>query len=123
MNVKCPKCQKIFETNTRQEQILNQAISKNMSLIMIKCPECRVNVPINPKESLSIIPSKNENNTSIFECPICGGIVSFIENDADGSFYGCGECGSIWRKQENLMREISEVKKGKSLEYKSFERD
>lgn len=122
MKIKCLKCQKIFDATTQQEQFINQSKSKNMSLIFIECSDCHRNVPVNPSDLLSQESPKIEKD-SLIKCPICDGMVSFIENDTDGNFYGCGECGSIWRKQENLMKDISEVKAGKTIEYKSFKRD
>lgn len=123
MKIKCLKCQKIFDATVQQEQFINQSKSKNMSLIFIECSECHRNVPVNPSDLLLLQETPKIEKDSPIKCPICDGMVSFIENDTDGNFYGCGECGSIWRKQENLMKDISEVKAGKTIEYKSFKRD
>ena len=31
-----------------------------------------------------------------------------VEDD-DGEFWGCGECGSTWRKKKNFMAEITAI--------------
>jgi len=122
MKIKCLKCQKVFDATAQQEQFINQSKSKNMNLIFIECSECYRNTPVNPRDLLSQESPKVEKDSPV-KCPICDGMVSFIENDTEGNFYGCGECGSIWRQQENLMKDISETRVGKAIDYKSFKRD
>ena len=112
MNIRCPKCRKIFEASAQQKSFVNQSIGKNMNLIFIECPFCYVNVPINPKDLLLTKSPEAKDKTSI-DCPICEeGVVCYGENEVDGSFYGCGECGNIWSNKENLEKDIEKAKKG-----------
>lgn len=48
-------------------------------------------------------------STSTYRCPVsaCAGWVSLVADDEEeGPFWGCGECGSIWRERVNLLAEI-----------------
>jgi hypothetical protein len=57
----------------------------------------------------------SDEESSTFRCPVsgCVGWVDLVE-DEDGDFWGCGECGSIWRKKKNLMAEITQIIKKRS---------
>lgn len=98
MNVRCPHCQKIFEANQQQEHLLTYAIGKGQRLVMLECPECYWDVPLNPGDLLSHEPQKDEASekktiAGTVNCPKCAdGIMSYI-NDGNEEFWGCGECG------------------------------
>ncbi|WP_276378603.1 hypothetical protein [Flavobacterium sp. H4147] len=50
------------------------------------------------------------NNTSPYRCPVshCAGWVDLIE-DKTSSFFGCGECGSMWHDEKNFQKEITQI--------------
>lgn len=111
MIVRCPNCQKTFNANYEQKSLVESAIKKNMRLVFIKCPECYQNVPINPSDLLSKVPQKDadkkDNNQEVIECPIChDGVVCYID-DKDEQFWGCGECGNIWKTKDDLEKDIN----------------
>ena len=118
MNIRCPKCRKIFEANAQQESFVNQSSGKNMHLIFVECPCCYVDAPVNPMDLLLTKPSEDKQDEISIECPICvDGIVCYIEDEIDGSFYGCGECGNIWRKKEDLFKDIEKTKKKRNSSF------
>ena len=111
MIIRCPNCQKTFNANYEQKSLVESAIKKNMRLVFIKCPECYQNVPINPSDLLSKVPQKDadkkDNNQKVIECPIChDGVVCYID-DKDEQFWGCGECGTIWKTKDDLEKDIN----------------
>ncbi|MBT4865996.1 MAG: hypothetical protein HON53_12900 [Planctomycetaceae bacterium] len=56
---------------------------------------------------------KGDDETPTYRCPVsrCTGWVDFIEDKDEGDFWGCGECGSSWRKRKNFFAEISAIVK------------
>lgn len=48
--------------------------------------------------------------TSPYRCPVshCAGWVDLIE-DKTSSFFGCGECGSMWYDEKNFQKEITQI--------------
>ena len=104
MKIRCPNCQKIFDANSQQENLLDYAIKNNQHLVMLECPTCFQSVPINPNNLLSKEAQKDDNkeneNSQSIECPVCHeGIVSYITNGNE-KFWGCGECGNVWFSKE-----------------------
>lgn len=73
---------------------------------MLSCPNCGLGFGINPFEETS----KKNDDQILFRTPISGshGFISIV-NNAEGSFYGCGETGAIWRKEENLIRDVKKI--------------
>jgi len=81
------------------------AINRNQRLLFIECPECYKDIPINPNDLLSKEHQKDEDKkngtTENIQCPICGEIVSYIDNKEE-KFWGCGECGNVWFSRNDL---------------------
>ena len=97
MRVRCPHCQEIFEADKQQTELLNYAIGKGQRLVMLDCPACYWNVPVNPGNLLSREPQKDEasenDNTEPVKCPECAdGILCDVDNGHE-KFRGCGACG------------------------------
>ena len=57
--------------------------------------------------------SADDDKSPTYRCPVsrCTGWVDLIEDEDEGDFWGCGECGSIWRKRKNFFAEISAIVK------------
>ncbi|KRD08140.1 hypothetical protein ASE21_15710 [Flavobacterium sp. Root901] len=53
---------------------------------------------------------KNLKEFDIYRCPVshCIGWVDLIDDD-NSSFFGCGECGSIWYEEKNFQKEITQI--------------
>ena len=68
---------------------------------MTDCTKCYKNIPINPCDLLSeIVPDEEE----IFYCPICKDwTISYIKDETE-EFYGCGECGNIWKNIDEIKK-------------------
>jgi uncharacterized Zn finger protein len=94
MEIKCPNCLKIFNPNEKDEKFILEAIKKNQKLAFIECQECYKDVPVNP---LNLLEIENKPEDKIMDCPICkDGIIVHIKNETE-DFYGCGECGNVWK--------------------------
>jgi DNA-directed RNA polymerase subunit M/transcription elongation factor TFIIS len=110
MNVRCPKCHKVFEANKAQKKLIDNAKSKGQRLVMLACSECFKDIPINPEDLLSFESQKDKPVQGIKyqgeTCPICKeDIISYVD-DGDEKFWGCGECGNVWFKEKDLEKEL-----------------
>jgi uncharacterized Zn finger protein len=102
MQIRCPNCKIIFDADKQQQQLLDQAIESKQRLIIIECPNCYKDVPIDPGNLLSFDSQKDEQPQDQIPCPICKeGLVAYIDNGID-KFWGCGECGTVWHSKEDL---------------------
>ncbi|MFT7156384.1 MAG: hypothetical protein ACI8Q1_001394 [Parvicella sp.] len=61
-------------------------------------------------ENEQIKPQDTSTKFSPVRTPLSGstGYISFIDDDSE-SFFGCGETGAIWKKKENLFRDIEKI--------------
>jgi uncharacterized Zn finger protein len=102
MNITCKNCNEKFTPKGKLEKFINESLDKGMKFMMIECPKCGRNFPFKPAEMEESIQVESEIP---LRCPIhgCSGLVAFIGEE---SFYGCGECGSVWKEQKNLFRDI-----------------
>ena len=99
MEIQCPKCLKLFKPNKQEEKRILGAVERKQNLIMTDCTLCYKSVPINSYNLTDTIELRNE---PVINCPICkDGIVSYI-NDGKEKFWGCGECGNVWYKIEDI---------------------
>jgi ubiquitin C-terminal hydrolase len=95
-----------FEVKKSERARLEAAMATGQRVIMLECGVCKKNILLNP-QTLSLPVVINEVN---YLCPVheCGGIVVHV--DADGeNFWGCGECGSVWSSQEQLLASGAKV--------------
>jgi uncharacterized Zn finger protein len=99
MEIKCFNCSKIFIPSKAEKIKISEAIKKEQKLFMAECTMCYQVVPINPCNLLQLIDKEEEE---IIQCPICkDGLISFIKNETE-EFYGCGECGNIWKNKNEI---------------------
>lgn len=108
MNLLCDRCKKKFIASEEQEKFISDSRSKGMKFIMIKCPHCSMSYPFNPISSNISSPTEQPVGDGL-RCPkeACSGIVSYID-DAP-SFWGCGECGNVWFKKDDLYSDIKRI--------------
>lgn len=119
MEVTCGMCGHKFVPNAKDKEFILQAAEKGMRLAVITCPKCPMG-KVDPVAITSDLESANANvdtpqldNETPYRCPVsgCYGLVSFIDNPGEKSFWGCGECGCIWYNTQNFFNEISEIVK------------
>ena len=119
MNVKrvrCSNCGKTFLPTGKSLEIIVDLAGKGASLAMIECAVCGITTNCNP---LDIVPGSQPSSTPQptfsdirFRCPTLGCVAWVHEiNDGEDVFWGCGECGDIWRGQQALDRAISHIVK------------
>ncbi|AIP97768.1 hypothetical protein B6B36_00165 [Salmonella enterica] len=108
MNILCDKCKKEFVPSKEQLEFISSARKKGMKFIMVKCPLCSFSYPLNPM-TLNLPTSEKEHNGDGLKCPkeTCSGIISYIDDEPP--FWGCGECGSVWFKKEDLYCDIKNI--------------
>lgn len=108
MNLLCDKCKKEFKASKEQESFISISREKGMKFIMIKCPNCSMSYPYNPM-MLDTLKVKEVPVGDRLRCPkeTCSGIISYINDNPP--FWGCGECGNVWFKKEDLYGDIRKI--------------
>ncbi|MES2821146.1 MAG: hypothetical protein V4812_19395 [Pseudomonadota bacterium] len=103
MKIICEFCNESFEPNKAQCDLIEKVRLKGAGLVMLECPHCYADLTI--KSDLG-----NDSNVPVYRCPVigCTGWVSYAELDGEGSCFGCGECGSIWKEKKNLDKYIAD---------------
>lgn len=111
----CDKCKLSFELSQKEEIRLGNNVKAQMEEFYTRCPHCDA--------KFTIVIEEIEFKTINYRCPIsgCAGWVDYIESGyPETPFWGCGECGSRWRKKESLFAEISEIVKKYKYRKKSY---
>ena len=99
MEIKCSKCQRYFQPDSKEEKRIEEAVKKGQRLVMTGCTLCGRSVPVT-------LAGDAEEEKPV-KCPICNdGLVSYVD-DGDEKFRGCGECGRVWSTKEELDRPSS----------------
>ena len=101
--IKCDSCKTDFRPTSDQLNFILSSREKRMTFIMLECENCGMSFPFNPSAPGEL----DKTSDSPIRTPISGshGYVSYIDSENE-KFYGCGETGAIWRKEENLFRDI-----------------
>ncbi len=108
MKITCEFCCNEHIPSLEENEFISTSKEKGMTFIMLECKECGQSFSINPQNSEE--PNDFHNNPDLLRTPLSGclGFVSLIEDEND-FFYGCGESGAIWKKKENLFRDIENI--------------
>jgi uncharacterized Zn finger protein len=103
MQVNCNICKHVFRPSDEQNAFIDRSRGKGMKFVMLKCPNC------GSHSSVSIVEEPPEPEVT-YRCPVagCWGWVSEVDDGGD-KFWGCGECGSIWRSLASLEKEITAI--------------
>ncbi len=111
--IKCHTCNKLFTPRDFQINHIKESKQKGCRIISLNCSLCKGDIAYDPINEKSINMYAKEEEL-VYRCPIarCTGWVSYASEESDEkSFWGCGECGSIWYNRENLFGEISDIVK------------
>jgi hypothetical protein len=103
--VSCTRCEQVFEPVGAAVKKVARTVKAGDRALSLVCPSCK---------SISMVLVGDTQAEPSLRCPVpaCPGFVSFIEKSKkSGAFWGCGECGSIWRDEKNLQREITAIVK------------
>lgn len=110
--IDCQKCGRKFDPLATPFADMIRRFAKNDHPDLgIECPHCGKYTNFNPTAFLAGEPAIA--SAAPYRCPVscCAGFVSHIEDEDDGSYWGCGECGSLWYDQEKLFAEITQIVK------------
>jgi hypothetical protein len=105
--VTCTVCERRFEPPPSAKRVIAARLKAGIDdLLAVDCPFCK------RMELVEIGPREEEP----LRCPVpsCAGFVSRVTEGRGAkkaSFWGCGECGSIWREVSKLHREIESITK------------
>lgn len=122
-SVVCEKCGGSFKPlESRQADMVRRAAKAKWKELGIECPHCEDYTKIDP---VAVVAGKDGSldSTPTYRCPVsaCAGWVEYVDSDEDeGPFWGCGECGSIWYKKANLLKEIDTIIKQFSYRKKCY---
>ncbi len=83
---------------------------------MIECPSC-------PRAVLVESPTRDHTSDQNWRCPVetCYGWVCEVE-DADATFFGCGECGNVWADRTSLSEAITAIVKKRKYRRKAYQK-
>jgi len=103
MELTCNICKRAYAPIAEQNAFMHASRGKGMKFVMLKCPHC------GSHSSVSIAEETPEPKPT-YRCPVagCAGWVSQVEDERMG-FWGCGECGAIWKSLAGLAREITAI--------------
>ena len=78
---------------------------------MIKCTECWESIDCNPIAVIRGESGPEPEERELLRCPIkqCIGWVCEVEEAPGKTFWGCGECGNVWRKRAALDKAITKI--------------
>lgn len=113
----CPKCKKAFAPPPGRNAAVEKALSKEGAPAWLECPHCYHDFAV-------VHAGSEEEEDTPLRCPVvgCDGWVSYVTMKARAPFFGCGECGSFWRKEASLFRDITAVVKRFPYRRKSYEK-
>lgn len=105
MKLTCKNCHQKFSLSPAQNTFFQASKQKGMTFAMFECPHCKRHFDTNPSKG------KREQEPPPWRTPIAGviGYVSLIEDEQEGTFYGCGETGEIWRTEEAFFKDIEQI--------------
>ncbi len=107
MKIACPRCKANFDASPAQARLITSLKAKGAALAMVECTQCFFDFGLE-------LTDQTEPDKPI-RCPVkaCGGWVSCVTLKGRTPFYGCGECGTIWKQANLLFDAVASTKKGK----------
>ena len=141
--IQCPDCGMPFSPTDEDWTLIQNLAKADASLAMIICTECWESVDCNPvavvqggaftekaasgseRSARPEIPSPPGSEPSpTFRCPVlgCTGWVCEVEESPRKTFWGCGECGNVWRTRDKLEKAITKILKKRAYRETCYER-
>ena len=121
LKIECQKCSARFEPlSTPFADMIRRFAKAGYVDLGVECPKCGKYTNFNPTAYMA---GKSATVAAApYRCPVscCAGFVSQIEDDDEGQYWGCGECGSIWYEQQKMLDEITEIVKRFKYRRKSY---
>ena len=116
MKVECTNCERGFDATPSQSKLIERLTAAGAPLAMLECPHCGLFFGI------ALRPSREEETP--YRCPMsgCAGWVSYVTLKRRRPFYGCGECGCLWKTEADVFAAISAVVKRYPYRRKSYVR-
>lgn len=108
MTVTCSNCGNAFVPDDSQVFLIETLRASGATFGMLSCSSCGLGFPVNPQD-VSAPYVADEELTWRSPIPGSHGLVSYIENDDEASFYGCSETGAVWFTREAFHRDIEAV--------------
>jgi hypothetical protein len=111
-SVVCEKCGGTFKPlEAIQADMVRRAAKAKWNRLGIECPLCEDYTQIDP---VAVLQGRDDTvkSTLTYRCPVsaCAGWVAYIDSDEDEApFWACGDCGSVWYKNANLLKEIDQI--------------
>jgi hypothetical protein len=118
----CEMCHKTFMLSKNDICLVEKAKANGQKFIMVECTECLLGTSYVPPGEKHLAPV-NQDTDMPYRCPVshCIGWVVNVDSDDNGrSFFGCGECGSIWYDKNTLYSEIAQIVKKYPYRKKSY---
>ncbi|QIQ21809.1 RHS repeat-associated core domain-containing protein [Zophobihabitans entericus] len=110
METICQECHSKFLLSQEQKEFVSRMQSTGLKVIIIDCPYCNKPTPYTDDLAFKNVIYQNTVGENLLHCPVshCDGLISFIDYSKP-YFWGCGECGKEWYKEEDLQNEISKI--------------
>lgn len=101
--VTCVTCERGFDAEGLAAKKVARTVKAGGSALSLHCPFC---------EQVVMVLVSDAEQEALLRCPVpgCAGFVGLVPKKGKApAFWGCGECGSIWRDVKNLYREITAI--------------
>lgn len=114
MKLVCSKCSKGFPAPAGRAAAVERVLSKGGAPVWLECPHCL--------HDFFVVQGGDDDEEPPYRCPVlgCDGWVSYVVMKRRAPFYGCGECGCYWRKEQSLYRDITDAVKQYPYRRKSY---
>ena len=110
MKTICNNCHTEFVLSEEQEKFVSRMQNTGLKVVTIDCPHCNKPTLYTDDSRYEHIRLDDKAEENLLRCPIshCIGLVCFIDSSPP-HFWGCGECGHEWYKEEKLQKDISAI--------------
>ena len=114
LEIRCSNCGKTFTPAPSDEELVMRLRGLGAKLAMVECGMCGHATDCNPCQ---VLPGDEQRESPQrgpeLRCPVmgCTGCVSEVDADTADSFWGCGECGNVWRSRAALSKAVTEIVK------------
>jgi hypothetical protein len=106
----CSLCERKNQLTPKERAEAERDLPKGKDIILATCPVCEAGTVV---QLLPPEPKNAKKNEQQYRCPIsgCTGYAVYVTNFDPQPFWGCGECGSVWRQKDELFNDIDRIVK------------